>query len=72
MNQSAVNNLSPSVVQIDRHSDGLGDQLSGVSNNNHTLPQTGHTQDVSAVMIGASLLLGAITVGTSMKKKKRE
>ena len=72
LNQSAVNNLSPSVVQIDRHSDGLGDQLSGGSNDNHTLPQTGYTQDVSAVMIGASLLLGAITVGATMKKKKRE
>lgn len=72
LNQSAVNNLSPSAVQIDRHSDGLVDQLSGGSNDNYTLPQTGHTQDVSAVMIGASLLLGAITVGATMKKKKRE
>ena len=34
--------------------------------------QTGHTQDVSAVMIGASLLLGAVTVGATLKKKKRE
>ena len=72
LNQSAVNNLSPSVVQIDRHSDGLGDQLSGGSNDNDILPQTGHTQDVSAVMIGASLLLGAVTVGATMKKKKGE
>lgn len=72
LNQSAVNNLSPSVVQIDRHSDRLGDRLSGGSNDNYVLPQTGHTQDVSAVMIGASLLLGAITVGATMKKKKRE
>lgn len=72
LNQFAVNNLSPSVVQIDRHSDSLGDRLSGGSNDNYALPQTGHTQDVSAVMIGASLLLGAITVGATMKKKKRE
>lgn len=36
------------------------------------LPQTGSTQSKQAVLIGGSLLLGAIGLGAGVRRKKRE
>ena len=37
-----------------------------------SLPQTGNAQSKQAVLIGGSLLLGAITLGAGVRRKKRE
>lgn len=42
------------------------------SSEQQNLPQTGSTQSKQAVMIGGSLLLGAIGLGAGIRRKKRE
>ena len=55
-------------------SDSQGNCLSAGNrqNDQQTLPQTGNTQSKQAVLIGGSLLLGAITLGAGVRRKKRE
>ena len=51
-----------------------GNRLSGGrgSSGQQNLPQTGSTQGNQVVLIGGSLLLGAITLGAGVRRKKRE